>query len=230
MDIQNNLEEIQRRIQEACARSGRDPAEVKLVAVTKNVPADRIREAMACGIRCFGENYVQEALPKIRALGPDVEWHFIGHLQSNKVKQVVGTFHLIQTVDRVSLAQEIDRRAAGREAVPILVEVNIAGEETKSGLPPGGLHGLLDALTRFPNIEIRGLMTMPPFFEDPEGARPFFRSLRELRDRFRDRIPPPACLDDLSMGMSGDFEVAIEEGATLVRIGTALFGSRQPQH
>ena len=226
MDIQNNLEEIQRRIHEACARSGREPGEVKLVAVTKNVPVDRIRKAMACGIRCFGENYVQEALPKIRALGPDVEWHFIGHLQSNKAKQVVGTFHVIQTVDRVSLAQEIDRRAARREAVPVLVEVNIAGEQTKSGVAPGELQNLLDALIQFSNLAVRGLMTMPPFFEDPEDARPFFRSLRELRDRFRDRIPPPHCLDDLSMGMTGDFDVAIEEGATFVRIGTALFGPR----
>jgi len=227
MDILENLLRVQDRIHGACHRAGRDPEEVRLVAVTKNVPVDRIETAMGLGLRCFGENYVQEAIPKIRVLGPEAQWHFIGHLQTNKVKNVVGSFHMIQTVDRVPLAREIDRRAAGSHPVPVLIEVSIAGEATKSGVAPDGVAPLLQEIFRLPNLRLQGLMTMPPLFEDPEGARPHFRALRELRDRLRAQVPPPHDLEELSMGMTGDFEVAIEEGATFVRIGTALFGPRQ---
>jgi hypothetical protein len=228
VDIRKNLDDVQRRVLDACARAGRDPGEVKLVAVTKNVDVDRIREAMACGIRRFGENYVQEALPKIRALGPGAEWHFIGHLQTNKAKYAVGQFHMIHTVDRLSLAQELDRRSAQAAPLPILIQVNVSGEETKSGTPPEALADLLSGLVRFPHLRIRGLMSMAPFFDDPEVARPTFRALREWRDRLRDMVSFPHSMDELSMGMTGDFEAAIEEGATFVRIGTALFGPRQP--
>jgi len=212
----------------ACERSARDPQEVRLVAVTKNVPATRVKEAMECGLRRFGENYVQEALPKIRALGPEAEWHFIGHLQSNKARHVVGNFRMVHTVDRLSLAKELDRRAPGPEPLEVLIQVNVSGEETKSGIPPESLPELVRELVRLPLIRVRGLMTMPPYFEDPEMSRPYFRLLRQWRDRLRGLIPPPHSVEELSMGMSGDFEVAIEEGATFIRIGTALFGPRLP--
>lgn len=226
MDIQENLTRIQDRIEAACLRAGREPGAVKLVAVTKTVSVDLVQQAVACGLRYFGENYVQEALPKIRLLGGGLEWHFIGHLQRNKVKHVLGNFHLIHTVDRVSLAQEIDRRAQGTERIPALIQVNISGESTKSGIPPDGLINLLDAVIQLPHIQIHGLMTMPPFFDDPERARPYFQSLREWGERLKQHLSPPHALEELSMGMTGDFEAAIEEGATIVRIGTALFGPR----
>ncbi len=226
MDMLWRLHDIQGRIYRACERSHRDPREVKLIAVTKTVPAELIRHGMECGLRRFGENYVQEALPKIQALGPDAEWHFIGHLQSNKARQVVGRFSMVHTVDRLSLARELDRRVPGPDPLEVLIQVNISGEESKSGVSPDGLAGLVQGLMQLPRIRVRGLMTMPPYFEDPEMSRPYFRLLRELRDRTRHFILPPHSLDELSMGMSGDFEVAIEEGATFIRIGTALFGPR----
>lgn len=226
MDILHRLEDIQGRISRACERSKRDPSEVRLIAVTKNVPADLVRQGMECGLRRFGENYVQEALPKIQALGPEAEWHFIGHLQSNKARHVVGRFRMVHTVDRLSLARELDRRVPGPDPLEVLVQVNISGEETKSGVSPDGLAQLLQVLIQLPRIRVRGLMTMPPYSEDPETSRPCFRLLRELRDRTRALVLPPHSLDELSMGMTGDFEVAIEEGATFIRIGTALFGPR----
>jgi pyridoxal phosphate enzyme (YggS family) len=226
MEIADNIARIRERIDQACHHANRDPAEIKLVAVTKNVPAGRIRDALDCGLHCFGENYVQEALPKIRELGPDVEWHFIGHLQRNKVKHVLGNFRLIHTVDRLSLAQQIEKRAPEESRIPVLLQVNIAGETTKSGVPPDELIDLLQAVTHLSHIRVCGLMTMPPFFDDPERARPYFVALREWRDRLKTEIPPPHGLAELSMGMTGDFEAAIEEGATYVRIGTAIFGPR----
>jgi pyridoxal phosphate enzyme (YggS family) len=226
MALSENIARIGERIEQACRRAKRDPEQVKLVAVTKNVPAERVREATSCGLRCFGENYVQEAIPKIRQLDSGPEWHFIGYLQRNKVKHVLGNFHLIHTVDRLSLAQEIDRRAPEAGRVSVLLQVNISGETTKSGVPLEGLSELLDVVTQLRHLLVRGLMTMPPFFDHPERARPYFRALREWGERLKPYVPPPHGLDELSMGMTGDFEAAIEEGATLVRIGTAIFGPR----
>jgi PLP dependent protein len=224
--IAENLSRLRDRIERACLRSGRSPREVDLLAVTKTVPVERIQEALALGLDRFGENYLQEALPKIRVLGSEIQWHFIGHLQSNKVKHAIGAFRMIQTVDRLSLAREIDRRAAGLEPVSILIQVNIALEATKSGVASDQLTALVQEVIGLPNLRLRGLMTMPPFFDDPERARPYFRALRELREGLRAQVHAPHSLDALSMGMTGDFEVAIEEGSTCVRIGTALFGQR----
>jgi pyridoxal phosphate enzyme (YggS family) len=226
MGIEENLARVQDRMEAACLRARRNPEEIELVAVTKTLPVERIREAVACGLRRFGENYVQEALPKIRSLGSQLEWHFIGHLQRNKVRHVLGNFHVIHTVDRLSLAQEIDRRAPDTARIPVLIQVNISGEGTKSGVPPDALMDLVHAVAQLPHIRIRGLMTMPPYFEDPEQARPYFSALRQWAERLKAHLTPPHAMEALSMGMTGDFEVAIEEGATLVRIGTAIFGPR----
>lgn len=226
MSIGHNLEKVRERIARACLRAGRNPAEVRLVAVTKTVPVDRIKEAMECGQQLFGENYVQEALPKIRELGPGIEWHFIGHLQSNKARQVVGKFQMIQTLDRASLARELDKRVMENNILEVLVQVNVAGEQSKSGVAPVGLESLLEEVAELKGLKICGLMTIPPLSEDPEQARPYFRKLRELRDRYRTQLGPPHSLEELSMGMTGDLEVAVEEGATIVRVGTAIFGAR----
>jgi pyridoxal phosphate enzyme (YggS family) len=229
MDIADNIARVNHRIGEACRRAGRDPLEVKLIAVTKTVEIDRIRQAIQQGLRSFGENYVQEALPKIEQLDRDLEWHFIGRLQSNKVKYVVNTFHLIHSVDRSSLVREINRRAPQERRVPILLQVDLAGEQTKSGVPPANLQQFLMETLDQPHLQVQGLMTMPPFFDELERARPYFRALRRWRDRLREFVTPPHTLKELSMGMTGDFEVAIEEGATMVRIGTAIFGPRPPK-
>jgi|YNPNPStandDraft_1061719.scaffolds.fasta_scaffold15405_2 pyridoxal phosphate enzyme (YggS family) len=230
MSIGRNLEIVKERIAKACLRVGRDPAEVKLLAVSKTVGCERIKEAIECGQRLFGENYVQEALPKIRELGPGIEWHFIGHLQSNKARQVVGAFQMVQSLDRVSLAQELERRArAASTPVDLLIQVNLAREESKSGAGAEDLERLLEEVVNLQWGRLRGLMTIPPLGRDPEEARPYFRGLWELRERFRRQVPPPHCLEELSMGMTGDLEVAVEEGATIVRVGTAIFGARQIQ-
>jgi len=227
MSIGRNLERVKERIARACLRVGRDPAEVKLLAVSKTVGCERIKEAIECGQRLFGENYVQEALPKIRELGPGMEWHFIGHLQSNKARHVVGAFQMVQSVDRVSLAQELERRARAADTpVDFLIQVNLAREKTKSGAAVEDLERLLEEVVNLRWGRLRGLMTIPPLGRDPEEARPYFRGLWELRERFRRQVPPPHCLEELSMGMTGDLEVAVEEGATMVRVGTAIFGAR----
>lgn len=228
--ISQNLEEIKKRIQEAALGSGRDPAEVRLVAVTKTVTLDRLQEAVAAGHSLFGENYVQEAKRKIAALGPGLTWHFIGHLQSNKAKAAVEAFDLIHSVDRVRLAQTLEQAAAKQGKVQkILLQVNLAGEASKSGTAPEAAQDLLRKISEMPHLEVRGLMTMPPWFDDPERVRPYFRALRELRDRLRDLRLGDSDLPELSMGMTGDFEAAVAEGATLVRIGTAIFGARPGQ-
>jgi pyridoxal phosphate enzyme (YggS family) len=227
--IRENLERVRERIEAACQRCGRDPSQVKLVAVTKTVDVERIREAILSGQKCFGENYVQEALPKINALGPGLEWHFIGHLQTNKVKHAVGAFHMIQTLDRIPLARELEKRCQGREPMPVLIQVNVAKEPTKFGIPKEQLRGFLEELVEIRGIVIKGLMTIPPLCEDPQDARPYFSALRELRDQMAPFLSPPHSLDELSMGMTSDMEVAIEEGATMVRVGTAIFGPR-PSH
>lgn len=226
--IIENLTAIRTRIHEACLRAGRDPSEVRLVGVTKTVPVDRIREGVRAGIQLLGENYIQEARKKVEALGDlGVSWHFIGHLQSNKAKIAVECCEMIHTVDRESLAQELDRlaRKSGR-VVPVLIQVNVGDEATKSGISPEELPNLFRSVSGLEGLEVRGLMALPPYEEEPERARPYFRLLRELMEGLRRDAPNPEVLRELSMGMSHDFDVAVEEGATLVRIGTALFGER----
>lgn len=226
--VAENLSVVQAQIHEACARAGRSPSEVTLIGVTKTVTPDRIREGISAGIAHLGENYVQEALKKVEVLSDlDVSWHFIGHLQSNKVKSVVDWCDMIHTVDRESLALEIDRQAGKRgRVIPVLLQVNIGDEETKSGVAPEGLMPLFRAVSRFEWLAVRGLMVLPPYEENPELARPYFASLRGLLNRLKEESTNPEDLCELSMGMSHDFEVAIEEGATLIRVGTALFGIR----
>ena len=213
-------------MEKAALRAGRRPEEVRLVGAIKGVDVDRIAEAVESGLEIVGENYVQEALRKREVLGDRVRWHMIGHLQRNKARHAVGLFEMIHSVDSLKLAQELQKRAAkeGRE-VGVLLQVNLSGEETKSGVAPEGVQELAEAISEMPNLRLKGLMTMPPYFEDPEGARPYFQALRRLRDELQRQGLP---VEELSMGMSADFEVAIEEGATLVRVGTAIFGQRRP--
>jgi pyridoxal phosphate enzyme (YggS family) len=227
MTIADNLARIQERISRAALRCGRKPDEIRLVAVSKTVPLERIREAVSAGALILGENYIQEAREKTALISTGVEWHFIGHLQSNKAKFAAELFSLIHSVDRMTLAQELNKEAAKKNRIlPVLIQVNISGEETKSGIDAAGTRQLVQQAALLPHLSVQGLMTMPPWFEDPEEARPYFRALRKLRDELAAEKMPGASLTELSMGMSGDFEVAIEEGATLVRIGTAIFGAR----
>ncbi len=225
MSLAENFEKIQQRIQAACIRCGREPDSVTLLAVTKSQPPEAVCAAADCGQILFGENKVQEAKAKIPLCPGRLRWHFIGHLQSNKCRDAVEWFELIQSVDSLSLAREISRRAeqAGK-TMPVLLEVNVAGEASKFGYQPERLLAELEALNQLPRLEIHGLMTVPPYVTDPEKARPHFRRLGELKIQCEQNLG--VTLPHLSMGMSGDFEVAIEEGATLVRIGTALFGPR----
>ncbi len=210
---------------EAARRAGRDPAAVRLVAVSKTVDLSRLQAAIDAGQDLFGENYLQEAAGKIAALEKGLGWHLVGHLQSNKAKGAVELFDLIHAVDRVKLARALDAAAARLGKVQdILIQVNQAGEATKSGVAPEAALALLQEVARLPHLRVLGLMTMPPWFPDPEAARPYFRALRELRDRLQELTGLP--LPELSMGMSEDFAVAVEEGATLVRVGTAIFGRR----
>jgi len=227
MSVADNIRLVRERMAAAARRAGRDPASVRLMAVTKKVDDDRISEALRAGVEIVGENYVQEAKRKLDKMGKDAEWHLIGRLQTNKAKYAIRLFEMIQSVDRLELARELDRRAreAGR-VMDILIEVNIGGEETKSGVPLETAPALVRAVAPLENLSIRGLMTMPPWFDDPAEARPFFRSLRELRDRIEAERIPRVEMRELSMGMTGDFEVAIEEGATIVRIGRGIFGER----
>ncbi len=222
--IAQNLEEVRRRLNAAAHKAGRDPASVRLVAVSKTMPVELVRQAVAAGQRLFGENYLQEAQRKIEALGQTASWHFIGHLQSNKAKAAVGLFELIHGVDRLKLAQALGAAAAAKGILQnILIQVNLAGEATKSGTAPEAALSLLQEISRLPHLRVLGLMTMPPFLA-PEAVRPSFRALRQLRDHMSDLSGLP--LPELSMGMSGDYEVAVAEGATLVRVGTAIFGER----
>ncbi len=226
--MKQRLASIQERIGEAARDCGRDPAEVRLVAVSKTHPAEAIEAAVRAGATILGENYIQEAREKIAGLGHlPVSWHFIGHLQRNKAKYAVRLFDLIHSVDSLKLARELDKEAGKQDKVQsVLVQVNISGEAQKSGAEAEQLHGLLAEMAKLKHLKVQGLMTMPPFFDQPEKARPYFRRLRELREALQQEDLAPIDLRELSMGMTGDFEVAIAEGATLVRIGTALFGSR----
>ena len=223
--IAEKLEFIRHRIASAAERSGRSAGEVKLVAVSKTYPPEVIREAIQAGQRCYGENRVQDALPKIGALPPDLEWHLIGHLQSNKVRKVIGRFSLFHGVDNSALALQMNR-IAGEFGVTasILLEVNISGEPSKFGFTPTSLPASLEELLPLPHLRVEGLMTMAPFSENPDSARPVFEGLRKLRDALS--TATGHTLKELSMGMSGDFEQGILEGATIVRIGSAIFGSR----
>jgi PLP dependent protein len=227
-DILENLAHIKDRLQIACSRAGRDPQQVRLVGVTKTVAIDRVRQALAAGVSVLGENYVQEARRKIELLADlNPEWHFIGHLQSNKAKMAVELFDWIQTVDRESLALALNREATNKEkSLSVLIQVNVGGEETKSGASPGDLFSLYRSLSKMEALQVRGLMTLPPYCENPQDVRPYLQKLSRLLEQLRQTVERPEQLTELSMGMSHDFEVAIEEGATLIRIGTALFGAR----
>lgn len=228
-DMKTRIADIQRRIVRAAERGGRNPADIRLVAVSKTVPVEKIEQARAAGLTLFGENYVQEARRKIEHFPSEgISWHFIGHLQTNKAKYAVRCFDLIHSIDSLRLAQALDGEASKIGKVQaILIQVNIAREASKSGTRLQDAQRLVTDIAGLKHIAVQGLMTMPPYFDDPEKARPFFSALRELRNRIVAETPLPGLsLPELSMGMSGDFEAAIECGATLVRIGTAIFGDR----
>ena len=225
MSLAENLDLIRQRIRAACARVGRDEKSVTLLAVSKTQPPETIREAVDCGQLLFGENKIQEAKAKIPLCPGKARWHFIGHLQSNKVRDAVEMFEMIQGVDSLAIAKEISKRAEqSAKTMPVLIEVNVAGEASKFGYAPEKLLAEFNELNVLPRIEVHGLMAIPPFTPVPEKARPYFQKLRQLKERAEAVLGAP--LTHLSMGMSGDFEVAIEEGATIVRVGTALFGER----
>jgi PLP dependent protein len=225
MDLAANLEAIRQRIKAACARAGRDPASVTLLAVTKGQPPEVVREAAQLGLALFGENKVQEAKAKIPLCPSRLHWHMIGHLQTNKCRDAIGLFEMIQGVDSLHLAEEINKRAEqAAKTIPVLLEVNAVGEASKFGYRPVRLLEEFMRINALPRLEVHGLMTIPPWTPEPDKVRPVFRQVRELKERCEQILGAP--LPQLSMGMTGDFEVAIEEGATVVRIGTALFGER----
>jgi PLP dependent protein len=227
MSIAERLTEVREEIRAAALDAGRNPDEVRLVAVSKTRPATDVVAAFRAGQIIFGENYVQELRAKVSEVTEAVKWHFIGHLQSNKVKQIAGLVSMIHSLDRLSLAEEISRQW-GRlsQNCDVLVQVNISGEVTKSGTTTADALELVRVIAQLPNIRIKGLMTMPPFFDDPEAARPYFAGLRQLAELIDAEGIPGVEMKELSMGMSGDFVAAIREGATLVRVGTAIFGER----
>jgi hypothetical protein len=221
-DIRNNLERVRERIARAAERAGRRPEDVLLVGVTKTVDVARIRAAVAAGLTALGENRVQEARGKIAELGRPAAWHMVGHLQTNKAREALDLFDVVHSVDRIDLARELDRRARARgRPIDAFVQINIAVEPSKGGWPPDAVETAVDALMALRGLRVRGLMTIPPPVDRAEDARGWFRALRKLSERHG--------LADLSMGMSSDFEVAVEEGATIVRVGTAIFGPRPPR-
>ncbi|MGD8667268.1 MAG: YggS family pyridoxal phosphate-dependent enzyme [Desulfobacterales bacterium] len=226
--MKQRLNNVKERIQKAVEACGRDAKSVQLVAVSKTIAPEAVREALEAGVTILGENYVQEAREKFKALIQyPVSWHFIGHLQSNKAKYAVRLFDLIHSVDSLKLARELDKQAAKVDKIQqILVQVNISGEGTKSGVAADETMNLISAISQMNHLSVQGLMTMPPYFYQPEKVRPYFAALRKLRDEIESRRIPNVSMAELSMGMTGDFEVAILEGATLVRIGTAIFGER----
>ncbi len=223
------ISHINHRITAAAIACGRKPEAVKLVAVSKTVPVARIQAAIDAGLRTFGENYVQEAGDKIRQLeDQSVSWHFIGRLQTNKAKHAVPWFDMIHTVDSEKLAREIDKQAQKNGKIQdVLVQVNVGGEASKAGVSPEDAESLIQAISPLENLAVKGLMTIPPFFDSPETVRPYFRRLARLRDEIKTRRIPRISMQELSMGMTGDFEAAIAEGATMVRIGSAIFGERK---
>jgi hypothetical protein len=232
MSIAENIAQVQERIAAAARRAARNAVEITLMAVTKTFPAESIREAYAAGLRVFGENRVQEFAGKAAALRnlPDAEWHLIGHLQTNKAAKAAELFDAIDSVDSVRMAEKLNAIAeSAGKTLPVLIEINVGGEQAKSGVasPSAELDQILQGAPRWRNLKIQGLMALPPYAEDPEGSRPYFRQLRNIRDNIAARNLPQVGVAVLSMGMSNDFEVAIEEGATCVRVGTAIFGKRQ---
>ncbi|MFO1514988.1 MAG: YggS family pyridoxal phosphate-dependent enzyme [Verrucomicrobiota bacterium] len=225
MSLTDNLAEIQQRIRAACERADREPNSITLLAVTKTHPPEVIQSAVEAGLTFFGENKIQEAKAKIPLCPGRARWHFIGHLQSNKCRDAVELFEMIESVDSLAIAQEINKRAAqAAKTMPVLLEVNVAGEASKFGYKPEKMLAELKELNQLPRLEIHGLMAVPPWSPSAESSRPHFQRLRELKAQAESELGAP--LPHLSMGMSGDFEVAIEEGATIIRVGTALFGER----
>jgi pyridoxal phosphate enzyme (YggS family) len=229
IDVGANYRKIVERIAVAAAKAGRDARKVRLLAASKSQPVESICAALAAGVALVGENYVQEAEEKKNQLaGAKVEWHMIGHLQRNKAKLAVELFDVVESLDNLALARELDKEAAKRsKIVRALIEVNLAGEESKTGMAKGEVAGLLEKISGLAHVRVEGLMTMPPFRENLEEVRPYFHELRDLRDSLNSLNLPNVRLNELSMGMTHDFTVAIEEGATIVRVGTALFGPRR---
>ena len=226
--ISDRLAEVRERIAAAARSAGRDPSSVRLIAVSKTFPLDLVRDAYAAGQRDFGENRVQEALEKVDA-SPEmaIAWHLLGHLQTNKAKRGAAAFHTIHSIDSAELLRKLDAAAVDAGATPeLLIQVDLAGEDTKHGVPPNGVPALFDAAATLSAARVVGLMTLPPYPDNPGASRPWFRQLRELREEWLTAGVPAAMLRELSMGMSGDFEVAVQEGATMVRVGTAIFGKR----
>jgi PLP dependent protein len=226
--LENKINNLRERIQKAAISCGRSPDEITLIAVSKTKPADLVRQAMDAGLTVFGENYIQEARDKITSISSgNLTWHFIGHLQSNKAKYAVKLFDLIHTVDSMKLAKELNKQAEKIGKVQdILIQVNTGMEASKSGIAEKDAVDLVRNISGLHHIKVKGLMTIPPFFDAPDKSMPFFKALRNLRDRIREENIPNIQMDELSMGMTGDFEVAIQEGATLIRVGTAIFGKR----
>jgi len=226
-NIAENIRRVKERMEAAARRVGRNPGEIRLVAVSKTVDAERVLQAVQAGVEILGENYVQEGKKKIDRVGHQVGWHFIGHLQTNKAKIAVRLFDLIHSVDNLELAEELNRAADQHgKVLPILLQINLSGEATKFGASEEEAFKMAEQISRMPALAVAGLMTLPPYFENPEEARPYFIHLRELGERLRREKILRLAMRELSMGMSNDFEVAIEEGATLVRVGTAIFGPR----
>ena len=219
---------VKERIKKAAFECNRNPESIRLVAVSKTMPATKVKEAIAAGAKILGENYIQEAREKINCLAAyPVAWHFIGHLQTNKAKYAVRLFDLIHTVDTLKLAHELNKQARKINKIqPILIQVNISKEASKSGIYEQDTRDLIVKISRLENLSVKGLMTIPPFFNDPQKAGPYFIALRQLRDQIKKEAVENVAMDELSMGMTGDFEAAIKEGATLIRIGTAIFGKR----
>jgi len=226
--LKRNLESVMHRIEQAAVSSGRNPETIRLVSVSKTIPAETVKKAIDAGADILGENYIQEARTKFNDLSSyPVSWHFIGHLQTNKAKYAVRIFDLIHSVDSFKLALELDKQAGKTGKIQhILIQVNVSEESSKSGVSVQNTLNLVKEISVLENLAIKGLMTMPPFFNEPEKVRPFFKDLRNLQENIRKEEIQNVVMDELSMGMTGDFEAAIEEGATLVRIGTAIFGER----
>jgi len=227
LSIVRNLEEIQNRVDRAARKVGRNSESVLIVAVSKTVAIPRIEEAIAAGVQALGENRVQEAREKIAAIGKKVPWHLIGHLQTNKAKQAVSLFEMVHSVDSLRVAEALDQEAGKQEKLlPVLVQVNLSGEASKSGVAADEALELIEEVAKMTHLQLQGMMTIPPYAADPEAGRPIYRGLRELRDHVNSEDLSGTPLHHLSMGMSHDFEVAVEEGATIVRVGTLLFGER----
>ncbi|MDD7390169.1 MAG: YggS family pyridoxal phosphate-dependent enzyme [Lachnospiraceae bacterium] len=226
--VKENLMEVESRVQAACERAGRPREDVLLIAVSKTKPVELIREIMETGTKDFGENKVQEMCNKIEEIREPLNWHLIGHLQRNKVKYIIDKAYLIHSVDSLRLAEEIQKEAVKKNVskVPVLIEVNMAQEASKDGINASETEELVREIAKLPNVQIRGLMTIAPFVDDPEENRVHFRAMRELRDHLKAMNIPGVEMKELSMGMTNDFEVAIEEGATMIRVGTAIFGER----